>query len=66
LPGGWRRIALSGLVRAGDTLYAYSKFHDARAEAGGGLVERTIEGQNQHGEVVVVIDERRWAPARIG
>lgn len=64
MPRGWRRIALRGLVRAGDTLYASSTFHDARAEAGGGLVERTIEGLNQYGEVVVVIDERCWAPAR--
>jgi itaconyl-CoA hydratase len=62
---GWRRIALRGLVRAGDTLYASSVFHAARSEiGGGGLVERTIEGRNQRGEVVVVIDEECWAPSR--
>lgn len=64
LPRGWRRIVLSGFVRAGDTLYASSAFHAARPETGGGLVERTIEGRNQRGEVVVVIDEEGWAPSR--
>jgi acyl dehydratase len=64
LPGGWRRIALRGLVRAGDTLYASSTFHATQAEVGGGLVERTIEGRNQRGEIVVVIEEQCWAPGR--
>jgi acyl dehydratase len=64
LPSGWRRISLSGLVRPGDTLYARSTVHASQPTGAGGLVERTIEGRNQRDEVVVVVDERCWAPSR--
>lgn len=66
--GGWRRIDLSAVVRAGDTLHATSTFRTVQpdADGDGGVVERTIEGRNQRGEVVVVIDEELWAPSRNG
>lgn len=61
---GWRRIALRSVVRAGDTLRATSTFHSAHSDGPGGIIERTIEGRNQRGDVVVVIEEAAWVPAR--
>jgi acyl dehydratase len=62
--GGWRRIALRSVVLAGDTLRAASTFHGVQPDGAGGMIERTIEGRNQRGDVVVVIEEATWVPAR--
>jgi acyl dehydratase len=65
---GWARIALTAVVRAGDTLLAASTFRTVRPDPDGlgGIVERTIEGRNQRGEVVLIVDEERWVPSRNG
>ncbi|MBA3778158.1 MAG: MaoC family dehydratase [Chloroflexi bacterium] len=61
---GWSSIRLRGPVFAGDTLYAESAVHAAKAEwEGGGTVGRTIRGFNQRGETVVEIDEEIEAPS---
>jgi len=62
----WSRIALVGPVFGGDTLRAASIVRKITldADGAGGLVERTIEGRNQRGEVVVTIHEIGWAPSR--
>lgn len=63
---GWRRIDLVAVVLAGDTLRAVSHVTEAVADADGrgGLVTRTVEGRNQRDEVVVRLEEVRWAPSR--
>lgn len=72
LPGAtlqrWQSIRLRVPVRPGDTLTAESRIEEARADSdrGGGLVERTISGRNQRGELVIEIRESVWAPARGG
>lgn len=65
---GWSRIALSGVVVAGDTLVAASTVETVAPDLDGrgGLVRRLIEGRNQHGVVVVRIQDQRWAPSRNG
>lgn len=62
----WSRIALLAPVLAGDTLRAVSLIRhvDLGDDGLGGLVERTIEGHNQRGEIVVRVDEIGWAPTR--
>ena len=64
LPRGWRRIRLSGVVLAGDTLRAESRIVSVArdADGAGGLVERSIVGRNQRHEGVVEIDEVCWVP----
>jgi acyl dehydratase len=66
VPSGWSRIALTGTVVAGDTLVAASLIESVVADVDrrGGLVRRTIEGRNQHGDVVVRVHDERWAPSR--
>ncbi len=66
--GGWTAIKLLGAVAGGDTLSASSRVRGTSPDADGrgGIVDRTIEGRNQRGEVVVRIDDRRWAPRRTG
>lgn len=63
---GWRRIALTATVLGGDTLRAVSRIHAVvpDTDGRGGLVDRTVEGLDQHGRIVVRIEERRWAPSR--
>lgn len=63
---GWQRIALVATVRAGDTITAASRIARVTPDADrrGGLIERVIEGRNQRGEVVVRVEESRWAPSR--
>lgn len=65
-PSGWQRIELTATVLGGDTLTAVSRIHEVRPDADrrGGLVRRSIEGYDQHGQVVVRIEEQRWAPSR--
>jgi acyl dehydratase len=66
VPSGWSRISLSRPVLPGDTLSAVSLVSAVRPDPGGmgGLVERVIEGHNQRSEVVVCIQDLRWAPSR--
>lgn len=61
---GWRRIALTATVLGGDTIRAVSHIHAVRPDddGRGGLVQRTVEGLDQHGRVVARIEEDRWAP----
>jgi acyl dehydratase len=56
---GWGAIRLSGPVRPGDTLWAESRISSVRpgASARVGLVTRTINGLDQAGRVVVVVEE---------
>lgn len=63
---GWTSISLIGLVVAGDTLAATSTIDAVTpdGDARGGLVRRTIEGRNQRDEVVVRVEDARWAPSR--
>ncbi len=63
---GWQRVDLVAVVRAGDTLAAVSAIRDVTADADGrgGAVTRLIEGRNQHGEVVVRVEDVIWVPAR--
>lgn len=63
---GWMRIGLLGLVVAGDTLSATSSIEAISPDddGRGGVVQRTIEGCNQRDEVVVRIQDARWAPSR--
>ncbi len=65
---GWARIGLTGLVVAGDTLSATSTIEAVSPDADGrgGVVRRTIEGRNQRNEVVVRVEDTRWAPSRQG
>lgn len=65
---GWRSIRLTGAVVAGDTLYAVSRIAAVRPgpDPAIGLVTRTIEGIDQDGRVVVVVEEvDRPVPARV-
>lgn len=63
---GWTRIELVGAVSAGDTLSAVSRIggRTPDADSRGGFVHRVVEGRNQHGAVVIRIEDRRWAPRR--
>lgn len=62
---GWQRIALTATVVAGDTVSASSRIERVTPDddARGGRIERVIEGRNQHGEVVVRVEESRWVPS---
>lgn len=62
---GWRRIALTATVEAGDTVSASSRIERVTADEDrrGGRIERIIEGRNQHGAVVVRVEESRWVPS---
>ena len=63
---GWTSIGLTGLVVAGDTLSATSTIEAVTPDSDGrgGVVRRTIEGRNQRDEVVVRVEDARWAPSR--
>jgi acyl dehydratase len=63
---GWTRIELVGAVSAGDTLSAASMITARMLDPDerGGFVQRVVEGRNQHGAVVVRIEDLRWAPRR--
>jgi acyl dehydratase len=49
----WRSIRLGRPVVPGDTLSATSRIH----AVDGRLVRRTVEGRNQHGDIVAAIEE---------
>lgn len=63
---GWQRIALTATVVAGDTISATSRIERVTpdGDARGGRIERVIEGRNQHGTIVVRVQEARWVPSR--
>lgn len=63
---GWQRISLTATVAAGDTITASSQITHVTLDADrrGGRIERVIEGRNQHGAVVVRVEESRWVPSR--
>lgn len=63
---GWSSIRLLATVIPGDTLSASSAITRRRADPDGrgGVVVRIVEGRNQDGEVVVRIEDYRWAPRR--
>jgi acyl dehydratase len=66
LSDGWSSIRLTGLVLAGDTLRAESSIHavEAGADSRWGLVQRTIRGYDQRGDVVALIEDARSVPRR--
>mgnify|MGYP000560106550 CR=1 FL=1 len=63
--GGWQRIDLTATVIAGDTVSVSSRIGRVTPDEDrrGGRVERVIEGRNQHGAVVVRVEESRWVPS---
>lgn len=65
-PTSWSRIELTAPVVGGDTIAARSTILTATPDedGSGGRVQRTIEGLNQRGEVVVRVHEERWVAAR--
>jgi acyl dehydratase len=66
LPVAWRSIRLSAVVVPGDTLRSASIIDAVEAEprAPVGLVRRTIEGYDQRGSLVAVVEEERTVPRR--
>ena len=63
---GWSQISLTAVVAGGATLRARSTIESVERDPDGrgGVVDRVIEGRDQHGTVVVRISERRWIPSR--
>jgi acyl dehydratase len=64
MPRGWHRITLERPVVAGATLSAESHIQAVELRPDGGAVEvrRTIIGRDEHGHVVVRIEETRLLP----
>lgn len=62
----WSQIALTAVVAGGATLRARSIVESVvpDADGRGGLVDRMVEGRDEHGTVVVRIRERRWVASR--